>query len=447
MKPELRLALSVALGVFAWSCAPGASTNGASGGDAGAGASASDAGTGSLPCDIDAVLATNCRSCHGSPPLFGAPMPLVTLADLHAPTPSNASVPVYTTVGTRTHDDAKPMPPAPNARLGAADQATLDAWIASGAPAGNGAACTGGSSTTSGGEDASASGSDDGAAPTDCVFDTHIAPTTAFTMTGNEIYACYGFDIAQTGKRHVTQIRVHLDNKSIVHHALLLESPTSVSGTPMACDPAPSLGAPMMYAWAPGGNPMVLPPQAGFPQDQTTHYLVQVHYNNALGLPSPQDSSGFDLCTTSHLRPNDADVIAFGTDLISLPPLATTTIHSCFTVPSSLNGATFFAAFPHMHKLGTTMSTELLTDGGAPVDMGTIANWQFSNQPWLTIDAPLGTSDVVRTSCTWDNTGPTTVSFGQSTTDEMCYSFSAYYPKASPSFGWGVPATTSVPCP
>lgn len=370
-------------------------------------------------------------------------MPLVTLADLHAPTLSNPSVPLYTTVGTRTHDDAKPMPPPPNARLTAAEQATLDAWIGNGAPAGDGSACA-----TPAGDAGSETDSSAPPPPSDCVFDTHIAPTAPFAMSGQEVYACYGFDIPAGAKHHVTQIQVHLDNKSIVHHVLLLESPTSVSGTPTDCSAAPGLGQPMLYAWAPGGNPLVLPPEAGFPQDQTTHYLIQIHYNNAVNLPNPVDSTGFDLCTTPNLRKYDADVIAFGTEAISIPAHASATSTSCFTVPSSLGGRTFFSAFPHMHKLGTTIATELrAADGGAPVDMGAIAHWQFSDQPWLPISAVANTGDVIRASCSWNNPGSATVSFGEYTTDEMCFSFSAYYPKADSSLGWFAPSTLSVPCP
>ena len=264
-------------------------------------------------------------------------------------------------------------------------------------------------------------------------------------MVGQEIYACYGFDIPAGPKHHVTQIKVRLDNTRIIHHVLLLETPSSTSSTPTACDPVASITSPMMYAWAPGGNPLIVPSEAGFPQDQTTHYMVQIHYNNAANTPNPVDASGFDLCTTPNLRKYDADVIAFGTELISVPPRASSTSTSCYSIPSALDGTTFFAAFPHMHKLGTSITTTMTSDGGT-IDMGRIASWNFSNQPWLSIAGEAHLGDVVRASCTWNNPGDTTVSFGQSTTDEMCFSFSAYYPKATFSLGWAAPALSSVPC-
>ena len=62
-----------------------------------------------LPCAVDAVLVASCQKCHSSPPQFGAPMPLVTYADLQAPARSNPSQKVYEVVETRIHDTAAPM--------------------------------------------------------------------------------------------------------------------------------------------------------------------------------------------------------------------------------------------------------------------------------------------------------------------------------------------------
>ena len=41
--------------------------------------------------------------------------------------------------------------------------------------------------------------------------------------------------------------------------------------------------------------------------------MVQVHYANPTHAPGHLDASGFDVCTTAQLRPNDAGIMAFGT--------------------------------------------------------------------------------------------------------------------------------------
>ena len=104
----------------------GAAVSPGSNGGGGGGASAASG----LPCDVEAVLKKGCAECHGATPSYGAPMPLVTFADLTAPAKSNPSKKVYEMVGTRVHDESRPMPQAPNPRLSAADTATLDTWIA-----------------------------------------------------------------------------------------------------------------------------------------------------------------------------------------------------------------------------------------------------------------------------------------------------------------------------
>lgn len=96
------------------------------------------------------------------------------------------------------------------------------------------------------------------------------------------------------------------------------------------------------------------------------------------------------------------------------------------------------------------MSTVLTpAGGGAPVDLGTDLKFSFSTQAWY----PLGTSpqgvvsntgDVIKTRCKWSNTTNQSVSFGENTAQEMCYSFTLYYPKIqSLAWSWALPAGSS----
>src|SRR5262245_23762991 len=93
--------------------------SGGSGGNGGAAA-------GGLPCDVNAILAANCQSCHAATPVYGAPMPLITHQDLTRAAVSNKARKVYELVGERIHDGVKAMPPPPNAPLSDADKKVLD---------------------------------------------------------------------------------------------------------------------------------------------------------------------------------------------------------------------------------------------------------------------------------------------------------------------------------
>ncbi len=89
-----------------------------------------------LPCDVDAVLATYCRSCHGDPPV-GTTVSLLALEDLLADAPSDPTKSLGERSVERMNASVAPMPPAPAARPSAAEIATVADWVAAGMPAGD----------------------------------------------------------------------------------------------------------------------------------------------------------------------------------------------------------------------------------------------------------------------------------------------------------------------
>lgn len=90
-----------------------------------------DAGAG-LPCDVDAVIANGCRSCHRAGGT--APMPLMSRGHFLAATPSNPAVTVGAQSIARMRNVTAPMPPSgqlPNAEIQA-----VEAWVNAGMPVG-----------------------------------------------------------------------------------------------------------------------------------------------------------------------------------------------------------------------------------------------------------------------------------------------------------------------
>lgn len=394
---------------------------------------AGDVGVGpsNLPCDVDAILANNCRKCHSSPPQFGAPMPLTTHAALTAPAHSDSSLKVYEMALRRIADDSSPMPPTPNPRLSEADRATLRAWADAGAPS-NSETCT--------------TRPDPEPTPTvACKPDVSLRPGAKWTMPKDtkDEYVCYGFEIEKTTPTHVVGFQPRIDNTKIVHHLLLFEAPSAVDPTPTPCNAGGGSAWRIITAWAPGGQGMELPPEAGFPLSTSgaTHYVMQIHYSNLTGLEGETDESGYDLCTSAP-RPNEADVIAFGTLKFEIPATNQPYTRDCtVTIPSQLAGKKLISSLPHMHKLGTSLSTTLERSGQAPVDLGTVSNWSFNNQVWYPLSAETKSGDVIRTKCTWKNDTGSPVPFGEETSKEMCYSFTTYYPRVeSPVWSWQLPA-------
>jgi hypothetical protein len=408
------------------------SSSGASGGSV-PGASSSGGAplpTSDIPCNVSEVLARRCKTCHAASPAYGAPMALAALADFHAPAPSNPAKKTYELVRSRTHDTARPMPPPPGAVLDARDQETLDSWIDRGAPASSETSCN----PAPGGN----------APPVEtlpCEPDQELKPTSAYALPAAkaDVYVCYGVDIPVAAKRHVIALAPKVDNTKVVHHILLLETAKSVSTTPFVCGPESANAGRILGAWAPGGKNIVLPKEAGFPQQGTMHYMVQLHYNNATAAPNQKDASGYRLCTTNQLRTYDADITAFGGESFVIPPRVTIAMSCAVGVPEGTPPVKVFGAMPHMHKLGMSISTTAYRLGKTPMDLGSMPTWDFNNQAWLPLDATLLPGDSVVTRCKWKNTSNLPVPYGEGTDEEMCYSFTMYYPRI-PSLSWNAPA-------
>lgn len=107
-----------------------------------------------LPCDVSTVLADNCLTCHGNPPV-GASNTLVSYQELVAKSPIDPNVRMIDRVLTRVQDAARPMPPG-GTLITAAELTVLKNWVAAGAPGGTCAnqaltgSCTSGKNWTSG---------------------------------------------------------------------------------------------------------------------------------------------------------------------------------------------------------------------------------------------------------------------------------------------------------
>ncbi len=378
-----------------------------------------------LPCDVDAVLRRRCQTCHSSPTKYGASAPLVAWDDVQK---------VAALVKARIHDGAKPMPPGPQPRLDAKELATLDAWIDGGAKP---------SSTKCLSDNAGT-----GVKPLSCKPDTVLkAPKPYELQPGGfqDETVCFGVDLNSTKKRHITALAPKIDNAKVVHHILLLQSDLPVPSTPFPCTAVGSIAWKLVAGWAPGGDNLELPKEAGIPAEAgSTHFVVQMHYNRG-AVKSGTDNSGYELCTTENLRPNDADIVAFGTLAVAIPPRAKQTIRCDSPLGIEYTGRTFFNSSPHMHKFGTAISMERVPalGTGTPERFFEQKNFSFEAQVNSPANVKVSPGDTIRTRCSWNNTTDFPVLFGEGTDNEMCFGFVGYYPKI-PVYHWVTPSLASA---
>ncbi len=69
------------------------------------------------------------------------------------------------------------------------------------------------------------------------------------------------------------------------------------------------------FQWGYGGTSFKTPSDTAFPlgvDEETTYFLLQMHYMNPLGLKERVDSSGLRTFHTSNLRPNELFILNAG---------------------------------------------------------------------------------------------------------------------------------------
>ncbi len=429
------LGLSLALAYLGTAASCGddsVATTGSQGGEA----------PGNVPCDVAEILKRSCQGCHSDPPKFGAPMPIVDRGDILA-APKGTAKGTVATVGEsilqRIDSAAEPMPPPPELPLTDAEKAILTAYVQGGAPESAEACGAGG-------------GGQGGGYELPCTPDVILKPAAPYEMPSTSVdeYVCFGVEAPSDVARHITAIGVDIDNETIIHHILLLQSPTPVAAQGEPCNFV-NLNWKLVYAWGPGTPPLALPEEAGYPigPSEPGHFVLQMHYNNVQGLVGETDQTGISLCTTETLRPYDADVMAFGgTNFTDIPPSQTATLACSTPIPALVGSAfpvTVFQAWPHMHQLGRAMTGSIAKQGGGDIPLVDVPNYDFEYQITYPVDVELDVGDAVTTRCTWDNTTNMGVGFGEGTGDEMCFNFLSYYPRVELSqWHWLLPSSDAV---
>ena len=415
------------------------------------GSGGSGAGT-PLPCIIEEILESQCSECHGAEPGFGAPMSLVSWEDVHRPSKSDPSQPVYQRIGARIHDEMDVMPPPPRS-LTSQQKNLLDTWVRAGAPkrtgdcgaggaggsAGAGVGGVGGGAGT-GGTGGSAgnagTGGSAGGPVADCTpvsFVAHGAqapndPTPFNTAPGGEHYQCFNFKAPWNEPVHGIEFNAIIDNSKVVHHWLLYSTATPLAdGTSAPCAGVHP-DAVLVAGWAPGATDVKMPPGVGaeLPWGPQGHLILEVHYNNATGSVEA-DRSGVEVCATTELQPETATVSWLGTELIAIAPNSPGVASSTCT-PNHPGPITILRSWPHMHQLGRSFRTEILRADGSTEMLIDVPSFDFDYQIGYDTPAVIHPGDRLVTTCEYQNPNPVTVTFGPRTADEMCYNFVTAYP-------------------
>jgi Copper type II ascorbate-dependent monooxygenase, C-terminal domain len=411
-------------------------------------------GDGVLPCAVSKVLATNCQSCHAAKPIAGAPMPLMTHADLHKPAVTRPSMKVYQLVKIRVHDAMRPMPPT--TQLAPADVAALDGWIDNGAksaPAKEATSCSASVPSSPGTTGQSRDGSTGALTPepgeTCYDFKTHQSTTmvdnTPYDVgPDGEHYEQFYFKVPWPKDQVATAYGTKLDNTQVLHHWLLFSTDEAEAEGFHRTAPLPTLigtNPVLLAGWAVGGPNVVAPKDIGLELPGPGKQInVQWHFYNSTGTRQ-KDASAVQICTVPKtMVKNIGSITWLGTEDLGgnvwfggpgMPPHQESTFTTICTPGRFGMGpqdSIHIIGFePHMHRIGKRMTTSVIkTDGTTTMIFD--KPFSFGNETHYQTEYELKPGEKLKVSCTFNNTNDFGVPFGESSDSEMCYQFTFAWP-------------------
>jgi Copper type II ascorbate-dependent monooxygenase, C-terminal domain len=207
------------------------------------------------------------------------------------------------------------------------------------------------------------------------------------------------------------------------HHTVLTVGNIGEDGT-FPCS-AGTNGQNMIYGSGVGTEAGVMPPGVAVKLEAGSKLLLNLHLFN-VSTDTITGTSGIEI---QRIEPDDVvyeatSVLAGPLDL-NIPAQSTVTETGYCTMPTD---TTIFAVGPHMHQLGTHMTVTAQMAGGDEVMHD--APYTFDDQRHVAIDPPLQLSagDQVKVDCTYNNTTNSSVGFGDSSNQEMCFAGLFLYP-------------------
>ncbi|MCC6336290.1 MAG: hypothetical protein IT380_20175 [Myxococcales bacterium] len=249
-------------------------------------------------------------------------------------------------------------------------------------------------------------------------------PSAALT----DDYRCFLVDPQLASAKQVVGYDIQPGVRAEVHHVIIYLVNRTDAVAEDAKDSTPGWqcfgGAEVstsgaLGAWAPGSGAVIYPAGTGIRVGTNQVLAMQVHYNTQAGVRVPDQTSvklqyAAGSVTNAYLLP----LVADGFDI---PPQS---IGYSFTdsftnpVPLSLK---VWGLLPHMHQLGKRITIRGANDE-CLVD---IPRWDFHWQQQYFRPTPhtVGASQALTMRCEWDNPGMTNVTWGEGTTDEMCFAF------------------------
>jgi hypothetical protein len=254
-------------------------------------------------------------------------------------------------------------------------------------------------------------------------------------MPGEEHTQCIVKRLNNPTAVHVGTIHNVLGQGS--HHLIVYKTnDTMEQTTPFDCQPFtdllhPEKGTPLMITQK-KDDTLTLPKGVAFGIDANQMVRLEMHYINPTSSPlqvtatttfTPMNEADFQ---------NEAGFLFMGDPDINIPAHGTQTLGPVYLPqPANLSDVKYFGFTGHEHQWGTNVKVDMTTGKtGADTPVYDVPNWTWNEPKTVYVDPPISVpaGGGFHLTCSWNNMSASTVKFGESANDEMCFFWTYYYP-------------------
>ena len=387
--------------------------------------------------DVLPVLQTNCQSCH-RPGEIG-PFPLMTYKqavtwadDVKEFTQNRKMPPWKPTAGVAFQNERK---------MSDHDIATIAAWVNGGMPAGEASDAPPPRHFTEGWQLGQP--------------DLVLTPKSDLVIgpSGKDLFRCYSLPTGLNEDKYVVAIEVKPGNPRIVHHTLnfvdakqqgrkLEEAaqekekdfkPTDYDRGPgysvqMGTGFTPSGG---LSGWAPGQLARTMPPGYGYFLPKGADVVIQAHYHRDGLVEKDRIAIGLYFAKSNKGMQQFKGGVIPGR-FFAIP--ADDEHHRVTGSIQVVQDCVLHTVMPHMHLLGQKIKVTIRPPDGKPITLIAIDDWDYNWQEtyFLKHPLPLKVGTILEVEAIYDNSAknpnnpfspPRMVTFGEQTTNEMCFVF------------------------
>jgi len=240
---------------------------------------------------------------------------------------------------------------------------------------------------------------------------------------GMEIYRCARLTV--TEDIYVSEFMA-LAPEGTHHTVVTLQDPNGADGD-FDCGPG-TLSDEMIYASGVGTDQLAFPSGVAMKIAAGQQILLNLHLFNVSENPITARAGTLIRTIPAADVEQEAEMLFAGNVQFSIPSGGESVVNGTCTFNEP---ATVMTVWPHMHQYGTHMKVAISRSGGGedvihdrPYSFYEQINWPLT--PAVTINS----GDRVRVTCTYMNTSGSSIGFGDSSEDEMCFAGLYRYPKA-----------------